>query len=155
MQRPFRHRLVKCLHMSMVSFTDTVPEKTHSYHRGRSGPPEAFTEELTYVLRSPAVTAEPPSVTAEPPSVASKAASSVAADTAVPVPVPVGQAGELCVSVVEAVAVVVGEVSVGVGVREAVPLRNAHNTQTPELIWKRKRQTWIRGPERVEDDVEL
>lgn len=40
------------------------------------------------------------------------------------------------VSIVEPVPVGVGEVSVGVDVRESVSLGNSHNAQTPELIYK-------------------
>lgn len=66
-------------------------------------------------------------VSSKSSSVASEASSTVA------VAVPVGQTGEL-VAVVKAVAVGVGEVSVGVDVRETVALRDSHNAQAPKLI---------------------
>lgn len=67
-------------------------------------------------------------VSTESTSIASEASSS-----AIAVSVTVGQTREL-VAVVKAVAVSVGEVSVGVDVREAVALRDTHNAQAPKLI---------------------
>lgn len=58
---------------------------------------------------------------------------SIASEASITVSVTVGQTREL-VAVVKAVAVGVGEVSVGVDVRETVALRDTHDAQAPKLI---------------------
>lgn len=63
-------------------------------------------------------------------SISSKASATVSTDASITIAV--RHTGEL-VTIVEAVAIV-GEVSVGVTVREAVSLGNTHNTQAPELV---------------------
>lgn len=77
-----------------------------------------------------------PSVTPKAPTVPSEASSSVATNASITVSI--RHTGEL-VSIIKAIAVGAGKLSVGVDVREAVSLRNAHNTQTPELVCKRNR----------------
>ncbi len=77
------------------------------------------------------------SIASKASSIASKASSSsIATDASVTVAIRC--TGEL-ISVVEPVAVATGEVSVRVAMRETVPLGNTHNTQTPELVYKRNR----------------
>lgn len=70
-------------------------------------------------------------VTSKAPTIPSEASSSVATNASVTVTI--RHTGEL-VSIVEPIAVAIGEVSVGVAMREAVSLGNPHNTQTPELV---------------------
>lgn len=85
--------------------------------------------------KSSSIAPKASSVPSKVPTIPSKA-SSVTANASVTITI--RHTGEL-VSIVEPVAVVVGEVSVGVGLREAVSLRNTHNAQTPELVYKRNR----------------
>ena len=70
----------------------------------------------------------------EASSVPSKASPSIATDASITVTI----GGEL-VSIIEPVAVGVGEVSIGVAVREAVSLGDAHDTQASKLVYKRER----------------
>lgn len=79
------------------------------------------------------------SIASKTSSIISKApsvATDVAADASITVAI--RYTGEL-VTIVEPIAVAVGEVSVWVAMRETVSLGNTHNTQTPELVYKRNR----------------
>ena len=88
--------------------------------------------------KSSSVASKASSVTTKAPTVPPVASSAVATDAS-SITVTVRHAGEL-VAVVEPVAVGVGEVSVGVAIREAVSLGNTHDTQTPKLVYRRKQR---------------
>lgn len=107
-------------------------------------PFQVTAEELTDVLmgqRSPSiatktsssVATKTSSVATKTSSIASKASSVASIDTDTSITVTIRYTGDL-VAVVEPIAIAVGEVSVGVSVREAVSLGNTHDTQTPELV---------------------
>lgn len=99
----------------------------HSAHLFRS------TVKLTYLLvvQTPSsVASKASSIPPKASSISSKASATVSTDASITIAV--RHTGEL-VTIVEAVAIV-GEVSVGVTVREAVSLGNTHNTQAPELV---------------------
>lgn len=85
------------------------------------------------MLVSSSIASKASPVTSKAPTVPTKAHSAVA--TIASIAVTIWYTGEL-VSVVVPVPVGVGEVSVGVDVREAVSLSNAHNAQTPEFVYK-------------------
>lgn len=83
-------------------------------------------------VQSSSIPSKASSVASEAPAVPAKASTpSVATNPSVTVAI--RHTGEL-VSVVEPVAIGVGEVSVGIPMRETMSLRNTHDAQTSELI---------------------
>lgn len=105
-------------------------------HRNRAYmlvPSSIASKASTVTSKAPTIPTKASSAVASKASsaIAAKASSAVATDASVTVAI--RYTGEL-ETVVEPVAIAVGEVSIGVDMREAVSLRNTHNTQTPELI---------------------
>lgn len=88
---------------------------------------------LTYVLmgQSSSIASKTPTV----PSKTSSTSSSIATNPSIAITI--GYTGEL-EAVVESIAIVVGEVSVGVAVRQT--LGNTYDAQTPVLICKRDKE---------------
>lgn len=73
------------------------------------------------------------SIAAKIASISSEAVPSEAPAIEASISITIGHVGEL-EAIVETVAVVVGEMAVGVAVRGPMSLRNAHNAQPPELL---------------------
>lgn len=88
-------------------------------------------------LKSSSVASKASSVSSKAPTIPSKASTS-SVTTDAPITITIRHTWEL-VSIAVPVAIVVWEVSVGVTMRETVSLGNTHNTQTPELVYKRDR----------------
>lgn len=121
---PLTYVLVGQRSSSIAPKASSVPSKA----------PTVPSKAPTISSKAPTVPSEAPSVPSEAPTIPSETSTSIATDASVSVTI--RYTGKL-VSIVEPVAVVVGEVSVGVAIREPVSLGDTHNTQTPELVYKR------------------
>lgn len=99
------------------------------------------TDELTDLFRDE----RSASIATKITSISSEAVPSEAPAVEASVSITIGHVGEL-EAIVETVAVVVGEMAVGVAVGEPMSLRNTHNAQPPELLYRRRitDHTWQR-----------